>query len=107
MTDIITPTPVRVSDNSNGTTIATSFKKFLEDWDVGYKNKIKDIDLFNAEVISKYSNEQRSYVVKIFYHSRGHFKDFLWHLGNHAPSKVIKDIILKNIERAYLFQSAP
>ncbi|MDF1761555.1 MAG: iron-containing redox enzyme family protein [Coxiellaceae bacterium] len=76
-------------------------QEYLHNWDAEYKEKMSHIDIFDSAVTSQYSNEQLQYFVKIFYHSRGHFKDFLWHLGNYAPSKNIKDIILKNIEEEF------
>lgn len=80
---------------------APSLQEFLENWDKEYKEKISGIDLFNPKIAAQYSNKQLQYFVKIFYHSRGHFKDFLWHLGNYAPNKIHKDIILKNIEEEF------
>ena len=77
------------------------FQRFLKNWDFNYTSQISKIDLFNPTITAQYRDEQIKYFVKIFYHSRGHFKDFLWHLGNHAPNKVLKDIILKNIEEEF------
>lgn len=78
-----------------------SLQDFLGLWDANYNEKIREIDIFKPGAAAKYSSEQLQYFVKIFYHSRGHFKDFLWYLGNHSPSKTIKDIVLQNIEEEF------
>jgi hypothetical protein len=78
-----------------------SVDSFLMAWDKDYEQRINKIELFNPEIASKYTKEQIQYFVKIFYHSRGHFKDFLWHLGNYAPNKNLKDIVLENIEEEF------
>lgn len=74
---------------------------FLKTWDLNYKNKIEAIDLFNTEITANYTDWQKAYSVKIFYHIRGHFHKFLWLLGNKAPSKQIKHQILHNIEEEF------
>jgi hypothetical protein len=81
--------------------LQSNLDDFLSSWDAAYKTQIKDIDLFHPSIASQYTAEQMQYFVKIFYHSRGHFKDFLWHLGNHAPNDRLKQIILKNIEEEF------
>jgi hypothetical protein len=53
--------------------------------------------MFNPELSCKWSDKQKQYFAKIFYHARGHFHDFLWYIGNHADDKETKDIILRNI----------
>ena len=81
--------------------LPSTLEDFLKEWDIKYKEKIKEVDLFNPKITGQYSSDQMKYFVKIFYHSRGHFKDFLWHLGNYAPNKVFTEIILKNIEEEF------
>lgn len=78
-----------------------NLNEFLIQWDNDYKKNVIGLNLFNRDLVKKWSNSQRQFFIKIFYHSRGHFKDFLWHLGNYAPNKNIKDIILKNIEEEF------
>lgn len=72
-------------------------KVFLKSWDETYKQKAALIPLFMDTATSKWNSEQKRFFVKIFYHVRGHFHDFLWHMGNHAESKRAKEIILHNI----------
>jgi hypothetical protein len=79
----------------------TDLNSFLSAWDADYEARIKSIDLFNRSIAQNYTTEQIQYFIKIFYHARGHFKDFLWHLGNYAPNKNLKDIILENIEEEF------
>ena len=74
---------------------------FLMDWDKKYKAVADTLLLFRRELVSQWSLEQRRYFIKIFYHSRGHFNDFLWHIGNFAPDKKSKDIVLENISEEF------
>jgi hypothetical protein len=62
-----------------------SLSIFLHEWDKDYKLQTVRIDLFKREKVKQWSKAQRQYFIKIFYHSRGHFNNFLWHLGNYAP----------------------
>lgn len=77
------------------------FQAFLKEWDANYKSEIKKIDLFNTELTSTLSEEKKSYFVKAFYHIRGHFHDFLWFMGNHAPDESTKQIIINNIAEEF------
>ncbi|MDX2049616.1 MAG: iron-containing redox enzyme family protein [Rickettsiaceae bacterium] len=72
-------------------------KKFLKTWDEKYLENIKKIKLFNTDLTSSWSLDQKRYFAKIFYHARGHFHDFLWFVGNNAEDKETKDIVLQNI----------
>ena len=74
---------------------------FLEAWDYNYINEIKKIDLFNADVTKTYTDRQKEYFTRTFYHIRGHFYKFLWLLGNQAPNKKAKEQILYNIEEEF------
>lgn len=84
-----------IKNNSNG------FYEYLEEWDVSYAQSIKEIDLFNASLTSKWNDRQKIYFAKTFYHARGHFHEFLWLLGNFADDKVTKEIVLKNIAEEF------
>lgn len=75
----------------------SELNKFLENWDKRYSNKLQKIDLFNPGLTKKLSFQQKQLFVKIFYHLRGHFHDFLWYMGNHAPNVQAKKMILENI----------
>lgn len=77
------------------------FSNYLQDWDRNYSYEIKKIDLFNPLLTSQWTQEQKIYFTKVFYHARGHFHDFLWVLGNFSNSKETKDIILKNISEEF------
>ena len=79
----------------------SSLDDFLHYWDQSYYEKVKDIPLFDSELTRKWTQKQREYFVKVFYHSRGHFRDFLWHMGNFAPDKKTKDMILENISEEF------
>ena len=78
-----------------------SFSNYLMEWDENYKSKIKNINIFNTSLTSQWSSEQKIRFARIFYHARGHFHNFLWFLGNFSSSKMIKDIVLKNIAEEF------
>ncbi len=100
MNDVTAPISNRKTQTTNKA-VDESLDAFLEAWDAVYKAELAKIELFDREKTLTYTDAQIKYFVQIFYHSRGHFKDFLWHLGNHAPNKAIKDIVLKNIEEEF------
>lgn len=74
---------------------------FLVEWDNHYKNILKEIPLFNPRLTATFSQNKKIHFVKLFYHARGHFHDFLWHMGNYAPSTEYKKIILANITEEF------
>jgi hypothetical protein len=74
---------------------------FLTEWESAYLNQINTIPLFCVEKTNHWSNQQKIYFVKLFYHVRGHFNKFLWLLGNFAPNHEIKKKILENIAEEF------
>lgn len=72
-------------------------QSFLDGWDKKYLEEVSKIPLFDQNLTKNWSEKQKSDFIKIFYHVRGHFHDFLWYMGNHAPDKKSKEIILKNM----------
>ena len=76
---------------------SSSLMTFLEGWEKEYNTLIANIDLFDPQKTCMWSQEQAQHFVRAFYHVRGHFHEFLWHLGNFAPNKSSKDVILNNI----------
>lgn len=74
-----------------------NLEDFLQAWDAYYSSLVENLELFNSNYITKWSLFQRQHFVKTFYHIRGHFHDFLWYMGNFAPNKKSKDMILQNI----------
>lgn len=71
--------------------------EFIAFLDADYREKIKMNSLFNTTKTKHWSSDQRAFFCKVFYHLRGHFHDFLWLMGNFAPSLEVKNIFLKNI----------
>lgn len=76
---------------------ADSLAEYLIDWDTEYKEKVSKIALFQPEKTAQWSTEQQQHFIKTFYHVRGHFHCFLWFMGNFAPDKESKDMVLQNI----------
>ncbi|MGI4850332.1 MAG: iron-containing redox enzyme family protein [Janthinobacterium lividum] len=77
--------------------MSNSLKQYLEKWNDIYIEKAKVLPIFKSEITRNWNQNQKEYFVKVFYHVRGHFHDFLWYLGNHTDDKKVKDIILENI----------
>ncbi len=75
--------------------------EFVSQWVSDYEQKIKMIPLFQAELTQQWTLDQKVHFAKVFYHIRGHFHDFLWHMGNHAPNKAAKNIILQNLAEEF------
>ncbi len=74
---------------------------FMAKWELDYVSEIKKIAIFNPEITSKWSKAQIEQFVRIFYHARGHFHEFLWYLGNHAEHRDVKRIVLDNIAEEF------
>lgn len=71
--------------------------QFLEEWDSEYYQRAIKIPLFQKKITNSFTRQQQQKFVQILYHIRGHFGEFLWQLGNFAPGKVEKEIIIGNI----------
>ena len=97
MNDIFTPSSTSVITAHGNEKASIQFQNFLHGWDNDYKNNISKINLFNENLTCSLPQQKKIYFVKAFYHIRGHFHDFLWYMGNHAPDTKIKKIILGNI----------
>lgn len=80
---------------------ACAVDAFITEWEKAYRSEIAQISLFNPELTQKWTIKQRQRFVKIFYHVRGHFHDFLWYMGNHAPDADTKKIVLSNIAEEF------
>ncbi len=78
-----------------------NLNNFLETWDKEYNAKAKKIELFQPTLTKNWSLEQKRIFASVFYHLRGHFHDFLWHVGSHANDKETKDIVLSNISEEF------
>lgn len=89
--------PIPKISNNSGMTL----RKFIASHDQAYADELKKIPLFNPEKSRLLSFQQKQYVAKVFYHLRGHFHDFLWILGNFAPTPELKDIVIKNIAEEF------
>ena len=74
---------------------------FLSGWQLKYQEALSGIELFDRSVKRTWLNEEKIHFVKMLYHVRGHFHDFLWHLGSHAPNEKIKNIVLSNIAEEF------
>lgn len=91
------------SNTTSNTTLAhpEALLDYLQQWDHAYQQRAQQIPLFDLDRTANWSTEQRHRFVKLFYHARGHFYRFLWLLGNEAPNKKFKDLILANIAEEF------
>ena len=78
-----------------------SLSEFLKEWDQQQRAEHIKISLFKLEEVKNWTDAQKQYFVKLFYHLRGHFHDFLWFMANHAPTKEAKQAILGNISEEF------
>ena len=89
----------RVQQVALGSTTAVPMEEYIARKDKEYKEDMAKISLFHSE--TQWSTAQKQRFVKVFYHLRGHFHDFLWIMGNFAPDKKCKDVILHNISEEF------
>lgn len=75
-----------------------SFGAFIDNWVEEYTKEIKKIRVLDPSYTKNLNYDQKQTFVKLFYHLRGHFFDFLWYMGNNAPEKKFKEVILLNIK---------
>lgn len=78
-----------------------SLKDFIHICDENYQGSLVNIKLFDNDWTASWQQGMREKFVKIFYHLRGHFHDFLWILGNFAPDQERKQMILANIQEEF------
>ncbi len=80
---------------------AIALENFLSEWDKQYQSKASVLPLFNSDLSNQWSKAQQIKFVYLFYHARGHFNEFLWLLGNNAPNKPYKGIVLENFNEEF------
>lgn len=78
-----------------------SLDEFLSFLDERYQEKIATNALFDPAKTQHWSAEQRAFFCRVFYHLRGHFHDFLWLIGNYAPTVDAKTVVLNNIREEF------
>ena len=78
-----------------------SVTDFLQGWEQSYIDQIKKLSLYTPEITSAWSQKQKETFVRVFYHIRGHFHEFLWFLGNHAQERDVKRMVLDNIAEEF------
>lgn len=75
--------------------------EYLIQWESQYMSSLAEIDLFKIEVSENFTKKQIEFFVRTFYHVRGHFYKFLWCLGNNAPTKKAKKLVLDNFNEEF------
>lgn len=82
----------------------TDLKNYITNWQKEYQHQSSKIPLFNQDVTSKFTDNQKQKFAKLFYHIRGHFYKFLWFLGSKEAGEntiEMKIIILQNISEEF------
>ncbi|MAT72862.1 MAG: hypothetical protein CMJ58_25560 [Planctomycetaceae bacterium] len=77
----------------------TSLADFLTSWDAALSAAYADIELFSAHRVL--TSAQARHFVRVFYHVRGRFCQFLWTLGNLAPHDEFKLLVVRNIQEEF------
>ena len=76
----------------------SGLQAYIEGWANRYQNEVQKIDLFKRDRVELWRENDKKLFLGVFYHLRGHFAEFLWHMGSFAPNKKTKQLILGNIE---------
>ena len=90
-----------IIEHSVSHAIKPDLNEFISEWEQKYRSEIDQVAVFDPEQTSNWSMEKKRYFAKIFYHIRGHFHDFLWFMGSHAPDAHTKQIVLNNIAEEF------
>lgn len=99
--DTLLDTSVEMDMQEKTLASVLELQKFLSGWDYQYQQKANQIDLFNQQLVSNWNSEQQQLFTKLLYHQRAHFDDILWFMGNFAPNREAKQIILNNTKDEY------
>lgn len=86
-----------IHEKRQGPLTANTLSDFITTCDDNYLGELVNIRLFDPAWTSTWDQPMRDKFVKVFYHLRGHFHDFLWILGNFAPDQARKEMVLANI----------
>src|SRR3989338_2094303 len=78
-----------------------TLNEFLNRWDWEQKEAHSKIEMFDPDKVRAWTNTQKQYFVKVFYHLRGHFHDFLWFMANHSPDNNGKQTVIDNITEEF------
>jgi hypothetical protein len=73
-------------------------KEYIKNWQKNYKESLEDIELFKFGAGLEMNSRQKRLFVKLFYHARGHFSDFLWIVANNTASYRVRLLVLENIK---------
>ena len=79
----------------------SSIDSFLSEWDDEYAAQVQKLRLFDPKWTSNWTPDQRAEFANVFQHVRGHFHEFLWHLGSFAPTFDYKQVVLNNLAEEF------
>ena len=70
---------------------------FLREMDERQRSEYKQLSLFDTDQTGQWSDSEKQYFTRVFYHTRGHFDRLLWTRLVYAPTANDKRRILKYI----------
>ncbi len=79
------------------TSIPPELHQFLQHKDEEYRHHLNQLDLFDPHKTKEWDKTQKAKFAAVFYHTRGHFINFMWYIANFAEDEAIKAVVMENI----------
>jgi hypothetical protein len=83
------------------TQCSTDLINYIDSIINSYSDEVKKLPLFAKDFASCLTPEQKKLFIKIFYHARGKFHDFLWYVGSNTQNAKVKKVVLQNISEEF------
>lgn len=74
---------------------------YIENIINSYSDKVRKLPLFADDFARCLTLKQKKLFIKIFYHARGKFHDFLWYVGSNTQNAKVKKIVIQNIAEEF------
>ena len=84
-------------DSQNSTDLSNYIDKTIN----SYSDQVRKLPLFADDFASCLTLKQKKLFIKIFYHARGKFHDFLWYVGSNTQNAKVKKIVIQNISEEF------
>ncbi|QQR92569.1 MAG: iron-containing redox enzyme family protein [Candidatus Iainarchaeum archaeon] len=78
-----------------------SLASFISKWDQRNQDAHQQIALFDTERTKHWNNHQKQLFAQLFYYARGRFHEFMWIMGNKAPTFEAKEMIVDNFREEF------
>ncbi|MSO14525.1 iron-containing redox enzyme family protein [Rickettsiales endosymbiont of Trichoplax sp. H2] len=80
---------------------STNLTSYIDSTINSYSDKVKKLPLFDDDFTRSLTLKQKKLFIKIFYHARGKFHDFLWYVGSNTQNAKVKKIVIQNISEEF------